>query len=127
MMAAFEARQQSRQFWAPRVLENPEIFNRFRTMYEQTAVPAFLALPETLNEEREAAITARMKERPVPVMQIVGAEDENAEVNFPVMRDMCPRYHPVIIADSGHYNAIENPHDFNRVVLDFLAGIRTYG
>ena len=31
-----------------------------------------------------------------------------------------------ILADCGHYPAIENPQDFNAAVLNFLAGASAY-
>jgi pimeloyl-ACP methyl ester carboxylesterase len=38
-----------------------------------------------------------------------------------------PDCHALLLPDCGHYVAIENPADFNRAVLNFLAGVRAYG
>jgi pimeloyl-ACP methyl ester carboxylesterase len=127
MLAAFEERTRTMTFWTPRILENPEIFNRFRTMYEKTAVSAFAALPEQITDQRRQELLDNVKKNVVPVFSIVGAEDTGPSETLESFEKICPRWHGVILPESGHYSTIENPDDFNQAVLNFLAGVKLYG
>jgi pimeloyl-ACP methyl ester carboxylesterase len=90
-------------------------------------LPAFVALPERITDERRGEIVAQLAKHPVPVFHIAGADDVNPTQSLVLMRSICPRYQAVILPDCGHYPAIENPDDFNAAVLNFLAGVRAYG
>lgn len=127
MMAALEERKKTLTLWTPEILDNPEIMRRFEVMYRQAAVPAFVALPERITEERRTEIAAQLQKHPVPVFQVAGADDVNPIEGLAGLRAISPRYHAVILPACGHYIAIENPDDFNAAVLNFLAGVRTYG
>lgn len=126
MMAVLEERKRTRTFWSDRILNNPEIWSRFEVMYEQAAAQAFLSIPQRMDEEQKRKIVAHFQKHRVPVFQLIGDEDMNAAQTIRNMREFCPRYHGVVLPECGHYPAIENPHDFNVAVLNFLAGVRTY-
>jgi pimeloyl-ACP methyl ester carboxylesterase len=127
MMAAFEARHQSMQFWTPRIIENPEIYNRFKIMYEQTSLPAMMALPHPITQERHKEIVDQLNRQGLPVMQMCGGDDDHPENVFNRMRQAYSRTHCVMIPFAGHYLAIENPDDFNRVIMGFIGGVEKYG
>ncbi|HXG36237.1 MAG TPA: alpha/beta hydrolase [Dehalococcoidia bacterium] len=126
MMAALEERKSSMLFWIPKTLEDPAIYNRFEEMYRQTAVPAFLALPERFTEERRQAIIDHVASHLVPKMLILGSLDSAPQEQVAGMRMVAPDLHAVMLPDCGHYPAIENPRDFNAAVLNFIAGAKLY-
>lgn len=126
MMAVLEERRRKMTFWTPRILENPAIWSRFEVMYQQTTVDAFVALPERISAERKEEIIEHLGRHVVPVLQLVGVEDVAAAQLIANMRSYCPRFHGLLLPESGHYPAIENPTDFNQAVLNFLAGVRAY-
>ena len=127
MVAVLEERKKTMTFWTDRILNNPEIWSRFELMYHQTAVAAFLALPERFTEERWQKIKDQLHRHEIPVMQLVGGEHADPMGLIRNMKSVSPRLHGVILPDAGHYPAIENPDDFNMAVLNFLAGVRAYG
>lgn len=127
MMAVFEYRKQDRLFWTQKILDSSEILSRFEVMYQQTAVDAFVNLPERLSPQQRQQLIDALKTHVVPVLQLVGVEDVTPEQTIASMKSICPRFHGLILPESGHYPAIENPDDFNQAVLNFLAGVRAYG
>jgi pimeloyl-ACP methyl ester carboxylesterase len=127
MLAALEERKKTLTLWTPEILDNPEIMSRFEEMYRQAAVPAFVALPERISEQRHKEVAAALQKNPVPVFHVAGVDDVNPTEGLEGLRAISPRYHAVILPDCGHYVAIENPGDFNAAVLNFLAGVQTYG
>ena len=94
---------------------------------EETALAAFLALPEMLTEARRQELVAHMRDHVVPVVQLVGVEDGDPMRIIEATKGACPNFHAVILPDSGHYPAMENPQDFNHAVLNALAGLKVYG
>jgi len=126
MMAALEERKTSMLFWIDKTLNTPAIYDRFEEMYRQTEVTAFLSLPEPPNEEQRQKLIRQYKSKPVPTMLLLGMSDTNPENSIQGMKQICPDLHAVLLPESGHYPAIENPEDFNRAVLNFIAGVRSY-
>ena len=125
MLAALAERRRNLASWIPKDLTEPGIVSRFDEMYQQTSVTAFLAFPETLTDERKQEIRDRLTEYPIPVLLIDG--EVTARRWEPVYKSVCANFHHVILHGAGHYPAIESPDDFNMVVLNFLAGLKTYG
>jgi pimeloyl-ACP methyl ester carboxylesterase len=126
MAAVLEERKRTMTTWTPRIVNNSEIWKRIEAMFLQTSTDAYLALPERVSEERQREAAELLRKRPVPVMHIIGAEDVSPEQAVQTYRDVCPKYHAVILPESGRFAAIENPDDFNAAVLNFLAGLRLY-
>jgi pimeloyl-ACP methyl ester carboxylesterase len=123
MMAVYQDRVDSGQFWGPKVLNSPEILAAFAKAHKTTSVAAFVTLPY-LSQSRRDKIAATLRAHNIPIMLLVG-EDESATYrnNFVAeMRADVPDVHVMIIPDSGHYPTIENPRDFNLALLDFYAG-----
>jgi pimeloyl-ACP methyl ester carboxylesterase len=123
MMAVYQDRVDSGQFWGPKVLNSPEILAVFTKAHQTTSVAAFVTLPY-LTQSRRDKIAATLRDYITPIMLLVG-EDESATYrnNFVAeMRRDVPHVHVMMIPDSGHYPTIENPRDFNLALLDFYAG-----
>jgi 3-oxoadipate enol-lactonase len=122
MPAVFEARKTLKTFWSDKVLNTPEIMERFEQMYRETPVLTFLNFP-VMPDARRHEIAAAFAETNVPVMLVMGVEDS---IPFQMARNLkqdCPQLHTVFLPECGHYPAIENPYDFNLAVLNFLAGV----
>lgn len=126
MLAVLAERRKTMTLWTPQILSNAEIWHRFEAMYQQTAVAAFLALPEVISAERHQEIAAQLSRHPVPVLLLAGVEYADQKQVMESLRSICPRFHALVLPDCGTYAAIENPQDFNRAVLNFLAGVRAY-
>lgn len=126
MMAVLEERKQTMTFWTEKILTDPEIWNRFEQMYRETALQAFLALPERITPEKWLEIQAQLQKHKPPMMELVGVEDGDPMVTVRNMKYLYPACHAVIVPDAGHYPAVENPQDFNAAVLHFLAGVKAY-
>ena len=128
MLAVFEERKRNLAMWIPKDLADPDIMSRFEEMYRQTSPTAFRSFPETITEERRQAIIAQLRNHAVPTLLIDGGEFRagNEGRTGRVLKELCPLFQHVILPDSGHYPAIENPDDFNRALLNFIAGIRAY-
>jgi 3-oxoadipate enol-lactonase len=125
LMAVFEERKRLRTFWSEKLLNNPAVMARFAAMYAETSPTAFRHFP-LISHERHAAILASLKRERLPVMMLMGAEDSHNDSMIALMRKDYPDTHVVLIPDSGHYPASENPGDFNRAIMDFCAGVARF-
>jgi pimeloyl-ACP methyl ester carboxylesterase len=112
-------------FWIPKILEDREIMGRFEVMYDQASAYAFTHGP-VMTQELYQAIVDRLNERQVPTLHLVGADDTDPIRTIMGMKAVYPDVHSLLLPDAGHYPALENPHDFNRAVLNFIAGIKIY-
>ena len=126
MSALFEERKLIKTFWSPRLLANQDILSRFSEMYAQTCPHAFCNFPK-VSPERHAEITQALRSTGVPLLMLMGAEDSHNESMIAATRKDYEKSQIVLVPDAGHYPAIEAPRDFNNAVLNFLAGVRTYG
>jgi len=126
MAAVFEERKRLKTFWSRKVLGSPEILRRFADMYDKTSATAFLHFPHQ-SHARRAAIAAKLRETNMPLMLLLGAEDSHIEERIVAMGADHPGTHVLLLHGVGHYPTIECPAEFNRAVLDFLAGLRQYG
>lgn len=123
MVAVFEARKQTRIFWGDKVLNSPEIMALFKKMYQQTSPITFLNFPLIRPTEKQQIVEA-FNTNQVPMMMLMGSQDPEPEKNIAVMKQDYPNCHALILPDCGHYIALENPDDFNRAVLNFVAGLK---
>ena len=57
----------------------------------------------------------------------MGVQDPHPQEMIAQWKADYPDCHALLLPDCGHYVAIENPADFNRAVLNFLAGVNAYG
>jgi pimeloyl-ACP methyl ester carboxylesterase len=123
MMAVYQDRADSGQFWGPKVLNSPEILAVFKTAHQTTSVAAFVS-PPYLTQSRRDKIAKTFRNNNIQIMLLVG-EDEAATYRHYFVAEMrgdIPHVHVMMIPDSGHYPTIENPRDFNLALLDFYAG-----
>lgn len=125
MLAVFEERKKLRTFWSDKVVNSPHIMESFRKMYEATSPLTFINFP-IMRKKAKQAILDMLEKTQVPVMMLMGLDDSRPREMVAAMRQDYPNTHSVLLPDCGHYVAIENPHDFNHAVLNFLAGINAY-
>ena len=126
MLAVFEARKQTRTFWGDRLMASPQILERFREMYATTSPLTFLNFP-LMRPAAKQAITDTLARHRIPTFVLMGVQDPHPEEMIALWKADYPACHALLLPDCGHYVAIENPTDFNRAVLNFLAGVRAYG
>jgi pimeloyl-ACP methyl ester carboxylesterase len=61
----------------------------------------------------------------VPTLVVVGSEDEYTPIcDAEYLRDRIPGCRLAVIEDAAHMPNLERPEQFNRVISDFLAGLR---
>lgn len=127
MMAVYNDRLKTGQFWGPRVLNSPDILAEFREAHETTSPVAFVMIPY-LREERRVAISTALKKRALPLLLLLGEDEKASNRSYFIdqMRNDYPPTHVMLIPSSGHYPTIENPYDFNRAILNFFAGVSKY-
>lgn len=126
MLAVFEARKETRTFWGERLMASPAILQRFRQMYADTSPLTFLNFPLLRPAAKQAICEALARHR-IPTLVLMGVQDPHPEEMIAHWKADYPACHALLLPDCGHYVAIENPADFNRAVLNFLAGVRLYG
>jgi pimeloyl-ACP methyl ester carboxylesterase len=80
-----------------------------------------LAASEFLPRTSEASLD-RLTTVTVPTLVIAGERDASDTVDIVrIIADAVPRAESVIIGRAGHHVNLEQPMEFNRVVLDFLS------
>jgi pimeloyl-ACP methyl ester carboxylesterase len=123
MMAVYNDRLTSGQFWGPKVLNSPEILETFTEAHETTSPAAFVTIPD-LTDARRARIAAALRDRKPPMMMLLGEDEHehNRRHFISEMRKDYPAVHVMMVPESGHYPTIENPYDFNCALLNFFAG-----
>jgi 3-oxoadipate enol-lactonase len=128
MMSVYQDRLTSGQFWGPKVLSSPDILESFAEAHRLTSPTAFVTIPK-LSRERRAGIAAKLAERGLPLMLLLGEDETTHERKLFIdeMRADYPDTHVMLLPGAGHYPTIENPADFNRALLDFYAGVALYG
>ncbi|MEU0528882.1 alpha/beta fold hydrolase [Amycolatopsis tolypomycina] len=128
MMTVYQDRLASGQFWGPKVLGSPDILEAFAAAHRLTSPTAFVTIPQ-LSRERRAGIAAKLSDRGLPLMLLLGEDETPHERKLFIdeMRADYPGTHVLLLPGTGHYPTIENPADFNRALLDFYAGVARYG
>lgn len=125
MLAVFEERKKTRTFWGEKLMASPHILERFREMYAATSPLTFLNFP-VLHPAHKQAIVDTLAARRLPVLVMMGAQDPHPDQMIAHWKADYPPCHALLLPECGHYVAIENPPDFNRAVLNFIAGARAY-
>lgn len=126
MMGVYQERLNSKTFWGESLLNNPEILERFKAMHEQTSAVAFANFPR-FSKQRLAEVLDKIAAHQPSVMLVMGVEDSHNDMMMANMRRMIPDIHIALLPYCGHYLAIENPHDFNHAVHNFMAGVGLRG
>lgn len=121
MMAVYQDRLSSGQFWSEKVLGSPAILEAFAEAHRLTSPVAFVQIPH-FSHERRAAVCAALRGQHTPLMLLLGEQDSHNRHSIQAMREDYPDAHIIILPDCGHYPTIENPADFNRALLNFYAG-----
>ena len=122
MMAVYQDRLSSGQFWSQKVLNSPTILQAFAEAHRLTSAVAFVQIPYFSHQRRDAVCSALDVHR-TPVMLLLGEQDSHNQHSISAMRRDYVDTHVVILPDCGHYPTIENPADFNRALLNFYAGV----
>ena len=99
---------------------SPQVRERLQEM-ARDALPNFLLDP-TLVQALEPSATTRLAEVHCPTLVLVGTLDD------PLIETMAehlladiPAARKVVMSDTAHFPNLENPNEFNRNLLDFLA------
>ena len=122
MMAVYQDRLRSGQFWSEKVRGSPAILAAFTEAHRLTSAVAFVQIPH-FSHERRAAVSATLRQRGTPLLLLLGEQDNHNAHSIAAMREDYPDTQVMILPDCGHYPTIENPADFNRALLNFYAGL----
>ena len=122
MMAVYQDRIRSGQFWSEKVRGSPEILKEFAEAHRLTSPVAFIQIP-FFSHQRRAEVCVKCEQKKLPLMLLLGELDHHNAASIRDMRKDYSQTQVVILPDSGHYPTIENPHDFNSALLNFYAGV----
>lgn len=122
MMAVYEDRKASGQFWSRTVLESPSILAEFAEAHRLTSPTAFVQIPPFSHQLR-AEVSAKLEAAGTPLMLLLGEQDSHNAASIRSMRADYSRTQTVILPGCGHYPTIENPWDFNSALLNFYAAV----
>lgn len=125
MMAVYQDRLSSGQFWSETVRNSPAILEVFAEAHRQTSPVAFVQIPY-FSHERRAEVVQTLGRFGTPLMLLLGVQDNHNAHSLAVMRQDYPDTHVIMLPDCGHYPTIENPADFNRALLNFYAGLPSH-
>lgn len=116
------------EYWSgtdPWLMAPGSLAARRRVKELLTANPRNLTVPYNLlrgPKEKAAGQLSRIK---IPTLIIVGEQDiPDVQAHTGVIEAGIPGARRVVLANAGHLAHMEIPEAFNRVVLEFLAGIR---
>lgn len=121
MMAVYEDRKKSGQFWSEKVLNSPEILAEFAEAHRLTSPTAFVQIPH-FSHQRRAEVSAKLEAAGLPLLLLLGEQDNHNPASIRSMRADYTQTQIVILPDCGHYPTIENAYDFNHALLNFYAG-----
>jgi 3-oxoadipate enol-lactonase len=115
-------------FWeglAPKLFApdaDPDIVERARTIAAQQPITALVAAQEALRDRPDSRET--LKTIDVPTLVVVGEEDViTPPSESEAMVASLPRARLLTLPGAGHLTPLERPEEFNKAVLDFLAGM----
>lgn len=126
MMAVYDDRLKYGQFWSEKLRSDTRVLAKYAEAHKRTSPTAFVTIPH-ISHARRAEIARLINAGGVPFMLLLGADDSNNEQCIAELRGDVPELHTVLVPEAGHYPTAENPHDFNRVLMDFYAGAARYG
>lgn len=122
MMAVYEDRKSSGQFWSRTVLESPSILAEFAEAHRLTSPTAFVQIPPFSHRRREE-VSRALEASQVPLLLLLGEQDSHNAASIRSMRADYSRTQVVILPGCGHYPTIENPWDFNHALLNFYGAL----
>lgn len=126
MMAVYEDRKRSGQFWSQKVLNSPDILAEFAEAHRLTSPTAFVQIPH-FSHARRAEVSAKLEAVRLPLLLLLGEQDSHNPASIKAMRGDYAQTQVLILPDCGHYPTIENAHDFNHALLNFYAGAERAG
>lgn len=126
MMAVYEDRKSSGQFWSETVRNSPAILAEFADAHRLTSPVAFVQIP-FFSHTLHADICAKLERDRPPLLLLLGEQDSHNAESIRRMRTDYSGTQTVILPGCGHYPTIENPHDFNHALLNFFAGAERTG
>ena len=99
---------------------HPDVEKKMRDMLRENS-EAWTASPKTIWPKQPTI--ERLSEIHLPTLIIVGDKDnENIVVIADVLKEKIARSHKQVMANTGHHMNMENPQQFNEIVLQFLQG-----
>ena len=107
-----------RWFTAPFRKRRPDMMDRVRAMLRATNPPGYIGCCHALPKIN---VTGRLKELRCPALVIVGEDDPGTPVEM--ARDIhaaLPSAELAILRSASHLSNMEQPEEFNRVLLGFL-------
>ena len=126
MMAVYEDRKTSGQFWSEKVRGSESILAEFAEAHRLTSPVAFVQIPH-FSHQRRAAVSAALESTQTPLMLLLGEQDNHNPASIRSMRADYSKTQVMILEGCGHYPTIENPYDFNHALLNFYAGCAAAG
>ncbi len=107
-----------RWFTAPFRVERPDLMGRVGTMIRQTPPDGYIGCCHALPK---IDVTDRLRELHCPTLVIVGEEDPGTPVQMArEIQAALPAAELAILRSASHLSNLEQPHEFNRVLLRFL-------
>lgn len=109
----------ARWFTEPFRKARPDVVRRFAALISDTPVEGYVGCSEALVR---IDVTAQLPSLRVPALVIVGEHDPGTPL---AMAQAIHRHLPgselAVIRDAAHISNVEQPDEFNRLVLDFLS------
>jgi 3-oxoadipate enol-lactonase len=100
---------------------NPEVRERARVMAEHVYEVIPQQSRDAVPMPPETPALQRLTEIAVPTLVIVGDQDQPDTLAIAnLLVDKIPNARKVVMRDTAHLPHMEQPHAFNRIVLDFL-------
>jgi len=105
--------------------KNPRCWEEFRRQYEEHSAKgsAYTLLGVQRRRPSITDLGERLKKMTLPVLVILGDEDEGGLEASLFMKRNIPRAGLEIYPRSGHAVNLEEPERFNRSVLDFITAV----
>jgi 3-oxoadipate enol-lactonase len=107
-----------RWFTAPFRARRPDLMERVGAMIRQTPPEGYIGCCHALPK---IDVTDRLREVPCPALVIVGEEDPGTPVPMArAIQTALPSAELAVLRSASHLSNLEQPHEFNRVLLGFL-------
>ena len=120
-MAALASQTLERWFTPPYLAEKPPLVEQIRQQILSTPVPGFIGCCEAI---RRLDYLDRLSGIALPTLIIVGEDDPGTPVEASeAMHARIKGSNLVVLADAAHLSNIEQAEDFNKALMDFLAGV----
>jgi 3-oxoadipate enol-lactonase len=97
----------------------PEVIERFRKLISSTPVEGYVGCSQALVRINVTASLSRLR---IPSLVIVGEHDPGTPVSMArAIQENLPQSVLRIIRNAAHISNVEQPEEFNRLVLEFLS------